>query len=52
MSIDIKALQQRIQSRTGQRVDIVFVNYIKPCTAAQNGLKSQLKKTGEKSNDK
>ncbi|APZ82686.1 hypothetical protein Goe25_02290 [Bacillus phage vB_BsuM-Goe25] len=52
MSIDIKALQQRIQSRTGQRVDIVFVNYIKPCTASQNGLKRQLKKTGEKSNDK
>ncbi|UPI12495.1 hypothetical protein [Bacillus phage SBSphiJ4] len=58
MSIDIEALQRRIESRTGQRVDIVFVDYIKPHTTAQTEfrhyekLERQLKEIGEKSNDK
>ena len=52
MNIDIEALQRRIESRTGQRVDIVFVNYIKPHTTSQNGLEHQLKEIGEKANEK
>ncbi|QZA70180.1 hypothetical protein 278BB001_29 [Bacillus phage 278BB001] len=46
MSINIEALKQRIESRTGQRVDIVFVNYIKPHMTPQNGLEPQLQKIG------
>lgn len=52
MNIDIEALQRRIESRTGKRVDIVFVNYIKPHTTSQNSLEPQLQKIGEKTNDK
>lgn len=52
MNIDIEALQRRIESRTGQRVDIVFVNYIKPNTTSQNSLEHQLKEVEEKANDK
>ncbi|UPI12746.1 hypothetical protein [Bacillus phage SBSphiJ5] len=52
MNIDIEALQRRIESRTGQRVDIVFVNYIKPHTTSQHSLEHQLKEIGEKANEK
>ena len=57
MNIDIEALQRRIESRTGRRVDIVFVNYIKPHTTSQiefshyKKLEHQLKETGGKLND-
>lgn len=52
MTIDIEALKQRIESRTGQRVDIVFVDYIKPHMTPQIELEHQLKKIGEKTNEK